>query len=460
MIANFSFDDLIEATEAKVLQATSEEPEGYSISTDTRTITNGNVYLPLMGASFDGHKFIKEALDKGASGYFVDKNHTPEKIDSQNAFILEVEDTLLALMSLARYYRESFNAIVIALTGSSGKTTTKEILYSVLSEKFNVQRSKMNFNNEIGVSKTLLEVEEDTEIVILEMGMRGLNEIDLLVKCALPDISIVTNVGSSHIGRLGNIENIAKAKTEILNYLDPKSGLALLFADNKLLLEHSRKYKGKKILFGAQKDRYLTDCSQNKMLFKYKNEDYELPIPGDHNIINASVAIELAKYLGMSYEDIFNGLKNYKPLFGRWEEYKVFENSLIINDAYNSNPDSARAAVDTVFNIYPDMKKWIILGDMLELGDYEQDMHKDLGVWLNSKSPDALITVGKLSKLIANEQNASNTELYSFDNSIEAGKHLLKVAPKGTVILLKGSRGMGLEKILEELGVKNGGDNH
>lgn len=461
MIATFSFQDFIEATNANIILSPANELDEYHLSTDTRSIKHGEVYLPLKGPTFDGHNFIQLAFDNGASGCFVEKKFNSSTINTKGGFIIEIEDSLLALLNLAKYYRQNLNALVIALTGSSGKTTTKELIFSVLSQSFFTQRSQMNYNNEIGVSKTLLDVDDETELVILEMGMRGLGEIDLLVKYSLPDIAIVTNVGCSHIGRLGSLENIATAKTEILKYLNKKDGIALLHADDELLLTYAAKvYKGKKILFGSKNDFQMKKCFENKMLFTYKDEEYELPIPGKHNIINASVAIELGKYFGMSYKSIYQGLKNYKPLFGRWEEYKVFNNSIIINDAYNSNPDSAKAAIDTVFSIYSGKKTWLVLGDMLELGEYEEKMHREIGNWLTDKSFETLVTVGKLANYFSQNLKKANAKIHNLENAEAAADFIFNEKPDDTVILLKASRGIGLEKIINKLNLKIGGDDN
>ena len=451
MIAEFCFEDLLEATGAEVVKEPDNEVELFTISTDTRSIKSNNAYLPLVGEKFDGHNYINEAFNKGAVGCIVNKTTDCKKINSKAGFIVVVDDTLIALLSLAKYHRLNSDAIVIAITGSSGKTTTKELLYSVLAEKFNVIKSKMNYNNEIGVSKTLLEIEEDTEIVIVEMGMRGPNEIDLLSKYAMPDISIVTNVGTSHIGRLGSIENIAKAKTEILNYLDKKTGLALLYAEDSLLLDYSKKYKGEKILFGSENECKLLECTGNNMLFEYKNESFSLPIPGKHNIINSSIAIEVGKYFEMDYQDIYCGLNNYQPIFGRWEEHTLFENSKLINDAYNANPDSMKAAIEATCAMYKDKSIWLVLGDMLELGDYETTMHLEIGNWLKNISVNKLYTVGKLAQNIAKALEDEAIDIKICQTTGEVAEDIYKLKPSNTAILLKASRSIGFEKIVEAL---------
>jgi UDP-N-acetylmuramoyl-tripeptide--D-alanyl-D-alanine ligase len=459
--ANFSLDDLLRATGARLIKGSASDFKSGNISTDTRTLNPGDIYLPLKGPNFDGHNFIAQALEKGAAGILVETTSLYNIETLQDAFILEVPNTLTALLEIACYHRMRLNAKIIAITGSSGKTTSKELLHSVLCIKFNVYRSEMNYNNEIGVSKTLLEAGNDKDIIILEMGMRGPGEIDLLVKYALPDLAVITNVGPSHIGRLGSMENIAKAKAEILNYLGENNGVAFLYGEDQLLLNTARMtYQGKMHLFG-QKDNYeIKEYNREKTIFSYKGESYQLNVPGEHNVINATCAIEIAHNLGLTDDQIRQGLLQYKPIFGRWVEYPVFENTIVINDAYNANPDSTRAAINTVFKVFPDRQIWLVLGDMLELGDYEVKMHEEVGQWLNDKPVHTLITVGKLSQKIVNTLNKKVFNMVSFENSEKAGLYIKEQSPNNAVILLKASRGIGLERILPILEVKDGGDSH
>lgn len=461
MIAKFCFNDIVAATNARVIKAPEKDCCNYKISTDTRTISNEDVFLPLSGANFDGHNFINKAVKEGISAYFIDKKHNETDYNQNCSFILEVEDTLIALLSIASYHRKRQNAKIIAITGSSGKTTTKEIIYSVLSQKFNTQKSELNFNNEIGVSKTLLSIEDNTEAVVLEMGMRGFGEIDLLAKFALPDISVITNVGSSHIGRLGSLENIAKAKTEILNYFDSEKNQAFLYGEDKLLISTAKNsYNMNFKTFGNKKDYSIQEISENKTVFTYKNEHYQISVPGEHNVVNSSVAIEIAKSLEMSHSEINEGLKSYKPIFGRWEEYNFANNIRVINDAYNANPDSTKASIETILSVYPDKKKYLIIGDMLELGNYEIEMHSNIGKWLKNKQVDKLITVGKLAKHISDQFNNSNNSVLNFNNSEKVAEYISSEKINDTVILLKASRSVGLEKVLEKIKEQNGGGNH
>ena len=344
--------DLIAATNAKVLKDIDENLD-VKISTDTRTISKGDFYLPLKGASFDGEKFIEQALEKGAVGAFsTGENGT-----------LQVEDTLKAYLELANWRRNKLNFKVVAITGSSGKTTTKELVASALSEKFKTFKTPLNHNNEIGFCQTIFEAPDDTEVLVLEMGMRGLGEIELLSKYSEPDITIISNIGTAHIGRLGSKENIAKAKCEIVKY---QRGNVFIAHDDELI-KNTVEFSGKKIFYSI-KDVKILEKNANYSQFEYKNHTYELNVGGDYNIENALSAINAGLALGMNEDEIKEGLKKYSPIEKRWEGVNAsgFE---IINDSYNANPESMRAFVDTIFEHYKNYV--LILGDMGELGENE-----------------------------------------------------------------------------------------
>ncbi len=461
MKAKFSFDDLIKVTGGKALEWPEDNSVMFSLSTDTRSISPGDVYLPLKGANFDGHAFIKDAISKGISGFFLEKGFAEKVCQSPGIFVIEVENTLTALLSLASYHRKRMPAKIIAITGSSGKTTSKELISSMLSEQFNVLKSYLNYNNEIGVSKTLLDLNDSHDIAVIEMGMRGPGEIDLLARYALPDIAVIMNVGTSHIGLLGNRENIAKAKTEILNYLQETDGVGILYGEDGLLMKTvSEFYKAKKICFGFKKDFEVKAYGENDVTFTYKDNEYTLNIPGDHNVINATAAIEIGKLFGMNHQAIAAGLKTYRPVFGRWEVFELGNGSRLINDAYNANPDSMRAAINTVINSFKGKEVWLILGDMLELGTEEVKIHCELGSWLKEKEINTLITVGKLASCIADPLKDTSTDIFNVSSPVEAAEKILDRKPQNAIILLKASRSIGLEKILEVINITEKGESH
>ena len=420
--------ELIQATNAKVF-GNFEEGLEVRISTDTRTIQKGDIYLPLKGASFDGEKFIGQALEKGAVGVFCTEK--PEL----DGFFLLVPNTLIAYLQLANYRRNKLNLKVVAITGSSGKTTTKEIVASALESKYKVFKTPLNYNNEIGLCQTIFATPDDIEVLVLEMGMRGLGEIELLSKYAEPDITIVSNVGTAHIGRLGSRENIAKAKCEITKY---QRGNTFIAHDDEII-KNTVEFDGEKIFYSI-KDVNVFERRANYSKFAYQNNVYELNVGGDFNIENALSAINVGQKLGLTVEEIQMGLKNYKPIEKRWEGVNAggYE---IINDSYNANPESMKAFVDTIFELYDDYV--LILGDMGELGENEVRYHKELGEYIFIKNPNArVLTVGNLSKNIA-EPNFGTIE--------DVVEYIKKNVSKDTKIFLKASRSMKFERIIELL---------
>lgn len=438
--------ELIKAANAKVLKEPEEDWE-VKISTDTRTIQKGDFYLPLKGASFDGEKFIKQALDKGAAGAFCTASpFALREMDGKRAqALLQVDDTLKTYLKLANYRRNKLNFTVVAVTGSSGKTTTKELTAAVLSEKFKTFKTPLNHNNEIGLCQTIFEAPDDTQVLVLEMGMRGLGEIEVLSKCAEPDITIISNVGTAHIGRLGSRENIAKAKCEIVKY---QRGNVFIAHDDELIRK-TVEFNGEKIFYSL-KDVRILEKNKHYSKFEYGNNIYELNVGGDYNIENALAAINTGLKLGMSVNEIQAGLKKYAPIEKRWEAVKAggFE---IINDSYNANPESMRAFVDTIFELYT--KPVLVLGDMGELGEDEIRYHKELGEYINThknlKPEIAVLSVGNLSKYITDEiKNCNSKHFETIEETINYIKTNIQPDSK---IFLKASRSMKFERIIEGL---------
>ena len=432
--------DLITATNAKVLRIFDEDKE-VRISTDTRTIQSGDFYLPLKGASFDGEKFINQAIEKGAIGAFCT---TPQAVENQ-VTLLQVDDTLKAYLELANFRREKLNFTVVAITGSSGKTTTKELVASVLSEKFKTFKTPLNHNNEIGFCQTIFEAPDDTQVLVLEMGMRGLGEIELLSKYSEPDITIISNVGTAHIGRLGSRENIAKAKCEIVKY---QRGNVFIAHDDELI-KNTVQFDGEKIYYSLR-DVKILEKKEHYSKFEYQNNIYELNVGGDYNIENALSAINAGMKLGMNVEEIQDGLKKYAPIEKRWEAVNA-NGYEIINDSYNANPESMRAFIDTIFELYKNSV--IILGDMGELGDDEIRYHKELGIYINSHknlTDDIMVlSIGNLSKYITDEVKKCYSK--HFETIEDAVDFIKNNVMKQRKIFLKASRSMKFERIIEEL---------
>ncbi len=417
-----------------------------NFSTDTRTLKKGDFYIPLKGENFDGENFTDKAIESGAIGYLGVNINTPVEIKS-NTLGLKVRDTKEAYLKLANYYRKKLNPKVIMITGSSGKTTTKELVYSVVSQKFKTVKTPLNHNNEIGLCQTIFSITPETEVLIIEAGMRGLGEIELISKYAEPDISIISNVGTAHIGRLGSRENIAKAKCEITKFQNPDG---ILIAHNDDLIKSTVEYSGEKLYYSLDDVKFIKK-EIGHSVFEYKNEEYELNIEGDYNVENSLSAINTGKYLGIEYSDIKKGLSEYKPIEKRWETEKIGGYN-IINDSYNANPDSMKATINTVLELYNDIV--IVLGDMGELGVNEEHYHKDIGKFINKKlgaeNPTMqILTVGKLSKNISDEINVCFTK--NFKNNDEVSDYIRANIEHDKTIFLKASRSMKFEEILNNL---------
>lgn len=441
----FSLEDIIKATNAKVLKSDDDVNDQFTFSTDTRTIKDGQIYLPLKGENFDGENFVDKALEAGAVGYFC----TKETVYNNAKLVLQVENTLTAYLELARFCRRKIAPKTVAITGSSGKTTTKEMGYCVAAEKFKTHKSELNFNNEVGLCKTILSMPEDTQVLILEMGMRGLGEIELLSKHSEPDISIIANVGTAHIGRLGSVENIAKAKCEVVKYMK-QDGLLIAHDDELIKMQRCKDAKMHSLYFSLNNAEIL-ERKIGYSKFVYKSHEYELNIEGDYNIQNSLAAIELGLTLRMNEDEIASGLKKYSPLEKRWEvqEIKGFK---IINDSYNANPESMKAAISAFIELYKG-ERLIVLGDMGELGDKEIEYHRLIGDFLAEKINKNIkvLTVGKLSAEISKKLGERGLFSKNFENNLQIARYIIDNVEIGTTIILKASRSMKFEEIINEV---------
>lgn len=432
----FTVEELRAATGAQVKGNLDGE---YEISTDTRTIKPRDIYLPLKGASFDGENFCDKAIEAGAAGCFCTKDSCPSD------FSMKVSDSLIAYLNIANYARKKYKPVVIGITGSSGKTTTKEMVYSVVSEKFRAHKTYSNHNNEIGFCQTVLSMPEDTQVLIVEMGMRGVGEIELITKYAELDYAIITNVGSAHIGRLGSLDNIAKAKCEITKYLKKA-----LIANNNDRIKKFANFSGEKVFYSI-KDVKILEKRTGYSKFVYKDKEYELNVEGDYNIENSLSAIEIGYMLGMSYDEIRQGLSKYHPIEKRWESQNVAGFN-IINDSYNANPESMKASVSTFIELYPNPV--VILGNMGELGENEIEFHREVGEFIGKKFKGKdvkFLTVGNLAEYIGKELLKYGFDVMHFEDNIATSRYILDNLNAGITIFLKASRSMKFEEIIENL---------
>ncbi|NTW05688.1 MAG: UDP-N-acetylmuramoyl-tripeptide--D-alanyl-D-alanine ligase [Peptococcaceae bacterium] len=422
-----------------------------SIAIDSRKAKEGDLFFALVGDKANGHQFINKALEAGAKGVVVSEE-IREDI-SAGVAVFFVKDTLIALQSLAAYNRSLSGAMLIAVTGSSGKTSTKDLIYSVLSGKFRTLKTQGNFNNELGLPLTLLGLDEGHQVAVVEMGMRGNKEIDFLANIALPNGAVITNIGQAHIELLGSVDNIAKAKGELLEHI-PEQGFGILYGDSPFIEREANRCKGKVILYGEKPeyDLYLGEVIPEKLGYRFSvdfedsTEEFYLPLPGKHNVINSLAAIGVGHELGMSYQEIRDSLSRAK-LSGMRMEVIEADGIKIINDAYNANPDSTRAAIYSLLDM-EGIRKIAVLGDMLELGDISIAAHKELGTEVNSSEVDILVAVGEMGRYIgmgAQGAGFPSEDIYYFKTALEAGEGLKEIFTGGDVILVKGSRGMKME---------------
>ena len=444
---NFTTEELIFVTNAKVLK-NNTSGRTFSISTDTRTINSENIYIGLKGENFDGENFIPKAVEAGAKAYFT----TTGVVLNDADLVLQIQNPIITYLQLAKLCLNKISPKVIALTGSSGKTTTKEMLTSVCRQQFRTYSTHLNHNNEVGFCQTILSMPKDTQVLILEMGMRGLGEIELLSKYSNPDITIITNVGTSHIGRLGSRENIAKAKCEICKYQKPDG---CFIANDSDLIKKTVEFNGEKIYFSINNVEF-DEKIIGKTKFSYKDEDYQLNIEGDYNVENSLAVIETGLHLGMNPEKINDGLKVYAPIEKRWQIENV-DGYKVINDAYNANPDSMKAAISTVLELYPDSV--LVLGNMGELGQDEIFYHEQIGIFiadkLNENNHVKIITVGNLAKKIAEKVREKDIFAVDFETNNQAVDYIKNNIEKNSTIFLKASHAMKFDEILNGLKGEN-----
>ncbi|MRF38114.1 UDP-N-acetylmuramoyl-tripeptide--D-alanyl-D-alanine ligase [Staphylococcus sp. KY49P] len=422
------------------------------VSIDSRDIKSQNLFIPFKGEHVDGHQYVAQALRDGAGASFYQKDTLLD--ENVEGPIIWVEDTLTALQQLAKAYLEFVNPQVIAVTGSNGKTTTKDMIESVLKPQFKVKKTQGNYNNEIGMPLTILELDIDTEISILEMGMSGFHEIEFLSNLAEPDIAVITNIGESHMQDLGSREGIAKAKAEITLGLKP-GGLFIYDGDEPLLKPYINQLSNIDLIsIGKHSTNSLVSqiesINNDGISFTVNEEErFELPILGEHNMKNATIAIAVGKRMNLSYDTIFNNLREVQLTGMRMQQYHTSDNSLVINDAYNASPTSMKAAIDTLAVM--NGRKILVLGDILELGPNSRIMHEQVGEYLNGKDIDTLFTFGEESQYISNVGNQYVNHMEHFENKqklIETIKTYLQPEDK---VLVKGSRGMKLEEVVESL---------
>lgn len=452
-----TIEQIVKAVNGTLIRGTGKgEIEGVSI--DSRKVTPKDVFFPLLGENHDAHVFIPEVVEKGCSAVVVSKEpELPAAKDTVHVIL--VKDTTKALQDLAAYYLSLFELKKVGVTGSTGKTTTKEMLYWILSEKYQTARNIGNFNNHIGLPLTIFTLEKGTEAAVFEMGMSEFGEIDLLADLVRPDIGIITNIGASHIENLGSRENILKAKLEITNYFQSDN---ILIVNEDLELLSKEKTKGNYRLITAGSTgrssfilSNIRDHGEDGIEFavEHKGElqDFRLFVPGRHNAYNGVLAVAAAACLGISMKEAAEGLKKM-VITDKRLNIKGKNGMKIIDDTYNASPDSMRAAIDVLISTIG-VRKIAILGDMFELGEKTKQFHYEIGQYAGEQGVDLVIAVGSLARHIAEGAltKLEKNKVIHYETKELLMKDIGSMISSGDVILLKGSRGMAMDQVVKRI---------
>ncbi|MCM3655421.1 UDP-N-acetylmuramoyl-tripeptide--D-alanyl-D-alanine ligase [Metabacillus litoralis] len=423
------------------------------VTTDSRLVEVGNLFFPLVGDTFNGHEFVDKAIELGAAAVIWKETepNPPKQVP-----VIFVKDTLVALQDLAEAYLKQLNPKVVGITGSNGKTTTKDMVATVLETTYKVHKTKGNFNNHIGLPLTILSMAENTEIAVLEMGMSGKGEIELLSKIAKPDVAVITNIGEAHLMDLGSREGIASAKLEIVKGLK-ENGCLIYHGDEPLLLERVPSLSFSSVTFGegSKNDYFPQNIKQeaNGTYFDINETAYFIPVLGKHNVCNALAAYAVARFFEVKEEAIKKGFGSIKITGMRLELLQSKSGVSIINDAYNASPTSTNAAIQLLEDLKGFNQKFVVLGDMLELGDDEKEFHYQVGKSIKQDEISHVFTYGKLGEEIANgaRQNRSEEFVHHFNDKSALIDRLKQLMNKNDVVLVKASRGMKLEEVVNSL---------
>ena len=450
--------EILEAVDGKLLGEFSDlDLTVKHVFTDSRNPDPGALFIPLVGERFDGHAFLNEALEGGAAGCFTQRereSYLPGK------FYIKVGSTQKALRDLARHYKQKFRIPFVAVTGSVGKTTTKDMVAAVLGERFKVLKTEGNFNNEVGLPLTLLRLNSNHEICVVEMGMKHFGEIEYLSSIVEPDVAVITNIGDSHIENLGSRENILKAKCEIFSHMDPKKGYVILNGDDPLLEPLRASLPFQSVLVGTAEglDYRATGVESDgeksvrcHVRTPRSGFDVEIPALGNHMLYPTLTAAAVAEHFGMTGGEIARGVLRFAPTKMRMNILKRGDGITILNDAYNANPQSMQAAAEVLSKSGGDYKI-AVLGDMFELGPFAPTLHAGVGAYLGKAGIDCLVAVGELARHIYDAaKDAMVPQVYWCETKEEAKPILAELVKPNSTILVKASRGMAFEELVDDL---------
>ena len=456
---NLTLENIAKAVNGTLYHApVNDSAEVQGVVLDSRKVEKDYLFVATKGERVDGHSFINDVFAKGAMAVLCEK--VPQLSDeySNKPYIL-VEDSFQALKDLAAFYREQLSVKVVGITGSVGKTSTKEVIASVLASKYKVLKTEGNFNNEVGLPLTVLRIRDDIEIAVLEMGISDFGEMHRLSRIAKPDVCVITNIGQCHLENLGTRDGILKAKTEIFDYMQPDASICLNGDDDKLITVGE--VKGRKPIFFGRLERFDIHTTQyeNKGLAGISLQvsrpgevfQAEVPLPGEHMVNNALAAVAVGTVFGLTQEEITEGLAKVEAVGGRSHIIQT-DKMTIVDDCYNANPVSMKAAIDLLQ--MANTRKVAVLGDMFELGEKEKEFHAEVGRYAANQNIDCIICVGKLSKNMyegANMVKESMSKVLYYETKEEMLASLTTTLDEKDTVLVKASHGMHFEEVVKVL---------
>jgi UDP-N-acetylmuramoyl-tripeptide--D-alanyl-D-alanine ligase len=456
-----SVGTIVQWTQGKLISDTWQSSVK-GVSTDTRTIKSGDLFVPIKGENFDGHNFLNDAIQKGAAGVFIETGRVAPQLPNEQYFVIQVKDAKRAIGDFAKAYRARFNIPVIAITGSNGKTTVKEMVASILCQRYTVLKNEGNLNNDIGLPLTLFRLGKEHQVAVIELGMNALGEIRRLTEISQPSIGVVTNVAEAHLEFFKSLDEIATAKAELVESLSEKH-IVVLNADDFRVAPLAKLTKAKVITFGIENkaDFQATAVSfnQEKLGIEFQlitpqgKKSVFIPIIGTHHVYNALAASATAWNLIPDLELIAQGLENTKPAKMRMELVEI-NGIKVINDAYNSNPKSMQAALQTLAEFKTIGRKIAVLGTMRELGEIAIAAHQQIGTMVASLNLDFLVTVGELGHQIASGAKRAGmnpANVREFESNQAIAEFLVGIIKPGDLILIKASRKIKLDGLVSDL---------
>lgn len=451
-----TLEDLFDLPTAVIYNPDDYKPVRY-VSIDSRTIKKNSLFVAVKGEKFDGHNFVNNAVKKGAAAVIIEKKKL-KKFDAVSVPIITVDDTTIAYGNLANIWRHKLNAKVVALTGSNGKTTTKEMIAALLSTKYNVIKTEANNNNHIGVPLTIFNANEKTEVIVLEHGTNHFKEIEYTANISEPDLAFITNIGDSHTEFLRDRKGVFQEKSALLKVTSKCKGIVLINNDDPFIRKAKKDFttvitygfKGNVDIKGKISGYTEQGLPGVEIEGKRKKIKVELPVHGEANAKNYLAVVAVALQLGLKKNEIIEGTKNINAVKGRLNAVEA-GNTLLIDDSYNSNPDSVKAALDVLTKVKKYKRKIVLLGDMFELGKNENKMHSDLAEHVIKSKIDEVYTLGtRMKNLNDNLPNSKITKKF-FDKRSTLKNFLRKIDIDNAVILVKASRGMKMEEFVDIL---------